>query len=251
MICFINGQTKSSNQNTYPQKKTYPQSTKTQTPAKKPNVSTQKKKPIYPTKPKYPATAETKKTTTTESAPVQSNIPTEKYDTIVLLGGKKIICNVRKVNVSSVSFVKPGSVIQQEILRKDIEKILYKNGKLEVFNKPVFSVIDELQWEAVMITENENDVRGLYKRGVIRSTASSGSRSPKAAKQSAMIRMQKKAANMGAIVVLLVSSEMKGGYGEIPGWELVGIAYGDTPPNDTAAVNKAIRELVQQKRANQ
>jgi hypothetical protein len=61
--------------------------------------------------------------------------------------------------------------------------------------------------------------------------------------------MQKKAASMGALIVLLVRSEMKGGYGEIPGWELEGIAYSDTPPTDTAAVNKAIRELIE--RTNQ
>lgn len=57
--------------------------------------------------------------------------------------------------------------------------------------------------------------------------------------------MQKKAANMGALIVLVTHSEMKGGYGEIPGWELIGIAYSDTPPDDTAAVNKAIRQMLE------
>ncbi len=42
---------------------------------------------------------------------------------------------------------------------------------------------------------------------------------------------------------------MKGGYGEIPGWELEGIAYGDTPPADTASVNKAIRQLMARNKA--
>ncbi len=177
--------------------------------------------------------------------PAQTNTPVkEKMDTIIKLGGRKIICSVKKVGASSVTYSLPNSVVQQEILRKDIEKIIYKSGKVDIFNKPVFSVVDKLDWQAVMITEKEEDVRGLYKRGVIKATASSGSRSPKAAKQSATIRMQKKAANMGALIVLVVRSEMKGGYGEIPGWELEGIAYSDTPPSDTAAVNKAIRELI-------
>lgn len=178
----------------------------------------------------------------TELTPSQA---AEKMDTIIKLGGKKIICSVKKVGASSVTYSLPNSVVQQEILRKDIEKIIYKSGKVDVFNKPVFSVVDKLNWQAVMITENEEDVQGLYKRGVIKATASSGSRSPKAAKQSATIRMQKKAANMGALIVLVIRSEMKGGYGEIPGWELEGIAYSDTPPSDTAAVNKAIRELIE------
>ncbi|MGC8802907.1 MAG: hypothetical protein ACP5PS_03920 [Bacteroidales bacterium] len=173
----------------------------------------------------------------------------EKMDTIIKLGGKRIICSVKKVNPTTVTYSLPNSNVQLDILRKDIEKIIYKTGKVDIFNKPIFSVVDKLDWQAVMITENPADVTGLYQRGVIKSNASSGSRSPKAAKQSAMIRMQKKAANMGALIVLLVRSEMKGGYGEIPGWELEGIAYSDTPPTDTAEVNKAIRELIE--RTNQ
>jgi hypothetical protein len=173
----------------------------------------------------------------------------EKMDTIIKLGGKRIICSVKKINATSVTYSLPSSNVQIDIPRKDIEKIIYKSGKVDIFNKPIFSVVTELDWQAVMITENPADVTGLYQRGVIKANASSGSRSPKAAKQSAMIRMQKKAASMGALIVLLVRSEMKGGYGEIPGWELEGIAYSDTPPTDTAAVNKAIRELIE--RTNQ
>ncbi|HOK97888.1 MAG TPA: hypothetical protein PLD12_02005 [Bacteroidales bacterium] len=174
----------------------------------------------------------------------------EKMDTIIKLGGKRIICQVKKVNPTTVTYSLPNSNVQLDILRKDIEKIIYKTGKVDIFNKPIFSVVDKLDWQAVMITENPADVTGLYQRGVIKANASSGSRSPKAAKQSAMIRLQKKAANMGALIVLLVRSEMKGGYGEIPGWELEGIAYSDTPPTDTAAVNKAIRELIERTNQN-
>ena len=105
------------------------------------------------------------------------------------------------------------------------------------------------QWESVVVTEKEDDVEGLYKKDFLKANASSGSRSPKAAKQSATIRLQKKAANIGALMVLITNSEMKGGYGEIPGWELEGIAYSDTPPADTASVNKAIRKMIERSRA--
>jgi hypothetical protein len=134
-------------------------------------------------------------------------------------------------------------------LRKEIEKILFRNGRKEVYNKPVLTMIDKTQWEAVLVTEKEEDVEGLYKKGVVKANASSGSRSPKAAKLSATIRLQKKTANMGALIVLVTHSEMKGGYGEIPGWELEGIAYSDTPPVDTAIVNKAIRAMLERTRA--
>jgi hypothetical protein len=171
------------------------------------------------------------------------------YDTIIKLGGKKIPCSVKKINPTSVLYTKPESQAQLEMLRKEIEKIHYKTGKKEVFNKPVFSVIDQSQWEAVMVTENEADVQGLYQVGAVKANASAGSRSPKAAKQSAIIRLQKKTANMGALIVLVISSESKGGYGEIPGWQLEGIAYSDSPPTDTATVNKAIRQMIARNKA--
>lgn len=196
--------------------------------------------------------SEQQKTVTTtppDKKPVTNTPPaqTPKLDTIVKLGGKKLLCYVRKINPTSVQYVKPGSPVQLEILRKDIEKIIYSTGRKEIYNKPIFSMIDKTQWEAVMVTENEADVEDLYKVGVVKANASSGSRSPKAAKMSATIRLQKKTANLGALIVLVVSSEMKGGYGEIPGWELEGIAYSDTPPVDTAAVNEAIRKMIERR----
>ncbi len=189
------------------------------------------------------------KVTQAKNLSVKENVKSESWDTIIKLGGKKIPCNVCKVNPTSVSYNNPGQNKVIELPRKEIEKIYYKTGRREVYNKPVLQMIDKTQWEAVLVTENPNEVDGLFKRGVVKANASSGSRSPKAAKTSATIRLQKKAANMGALIVLVTNSEMKGGYGEIPGWELEGIAYGDTPPADTASVNKAIRQLMARNKA--
>lgn len=167
-----------------------------------------------------------------------------KYDTIIKLGGKKIICTILKISVTSVSFTKPSQGQVLELPRKDIEKVIYNNGRKEVFNKPVLQMVDKTQWEAVLVTKNPSDVDGLFKVGVVKANAASGSRSPKAAKTSATIRIQKKAANMSALIVLVTHSEMKGGYGEIPGCEIEGIAYSDKPPADTASVNKAVRLML-------
>ena len=216
-------------------------------------VTYKRKTPATSTETNSQTTEPAKQTTTpipdlksTTVIPKPSN---NKLDTIIRLGGKKIICTIQKVNQTSVQYTRQNETSIQEILRKEIEKIIYRNGRKEVYNKPVFSMIDVSQWEAVLVTENEGDVEGLYKRGVIKANASSDSRSPKAAKTSATIRMQKKAANMGALIVYITHSEMKGGYGEIPGWELEGIAYSDVPPADTASVNKAVRALLERNRA--
>jgi hypothetical protein len=175
--------------------------------------------------------------------------PKEKMDTIIKLGGKKIICNVIKTNPTTVQYQKPESPAFLEIARKDIEKIHYGTGRMEPFNKPIFATIDKSQWQAVMVTENAADVEGLYQVAPVKAKAQAGSRSPKQAKSSATISLQKKTANLGALIVLVIKSESKGGYGEIPGWELQGIAYSDTPPKDTAAVNKAIRQMIAKNQA--
>jgi hypothetical protein len=158
---------------------------------------------------------------------------TQAHDTIVRMGGKKIITDV--INVSSMDVTykdqKTGEIKTME--RKQIEKILYKSGKVDIFNKPVLQMIDDSQWEAVLVTEKKEDVDGMYEYGIITSNASSDARSPKAAKKSATIRLQKKAANMGASVILVTKAQAKGGYGEIPGYDMEGIGYGFQPPKKT------------------
>jgi hypothetical protein len=180
-----------------------------------------------------------------------SNSPTEKSDTIIKLGGKKIPCTVLKENAASFTYTLPEKSELNEMPKKEVQTVIYRNGRKRDVNKPVFQVIDQSHWEAVLITENPSEVEGLYKVGAIKTTAASDSRSPEAAKTSATIRLQKKAANMGALIVLIVDTELKGGYGEIPGCDLIGIAYSDKPPIDTAAVSKAIRQVLEKKNQKQ
>jgi hypothetical protein len=213
-------------------------------------VTYKRKKPTPPpvTNPE-PAPANTATPEVQTQKPVAAPVKKVRLDTIIRLGGKKIGCNVQKINPTTVSYSKPEQSEILEMPRKEIEKVLFRTGRKEIFNKPVIQMIDKTQWEAVLVTENPADVEGLYKKGVVKGNASSDARSPAAAKTSATIRLQKKAANMGALIVLVVNSEMKGGYGEIPGWELDGIAYSDTPPPDSAAVNKAIRIMLEKRMA--
>jgi len=156
---------------------------------------------------------------------------TEPLDTIVRLGGRKLIVDVTKVTATDVYYKVPDEETVTSLERKQIQKVIYRNGRVDVFNKPILMMIDETSWEAIIITENADDVKGLYEVGKISSNSSSSSRSKKAAKRSATIRLQKKAANMGAYMILLTKAEAKGGYGEIPGYDMEGIAYSlEAPP---------------------
>ena len=114
-------------------------------------------------------------------------------DTIVKIEGKIMPVDVLKVTSQYVSFQVPGDKENYTMERKEIQKIIYKTGRVEEFNKPVFMVVDDYAWEAIWLTEDKKDVVDYYKRGFISASSSASDRSPKAAKKNATIRLQKKA----------------------------------------------------------
>lgn len=150
-------------------------------------------------------------------------------DTIYRLGGRKLVVDVRKVTSSMVTYVHPEEGDTETLKRKEIQRIVYHTGKIEVFNKPVFQLIDDYSWEAVVLTEKPGDVNGLYERGQVSAKSSPSKRSAKAAKRSCTIRLQKKAANMKGIIILVTHKEALGGYGELPGYFMEGVVYGFEP----------------------
>ena len=145
----------------------------------------------------------------------------EVLDTIYKIEGKILPVDVVNLTQNYVSFTVPGSKETYTMERKDIQKIVYRTGRIDEFNKPVFQMIDDYSWEAVWLTED--------KRGVVSAQSPASSRSPKAAKKSAIIRLQKKAAAMKGTVVYVTKKENTGGYGEYPGYYIEGVVYGDQP----------------------
>ena len=204
-----------------------------------------KPKPVAPLQQKNTTPKPAPTTTTPPPAQVATPAPTpapvvqpttpaatapkpEPFDTVVKMGGKRIPVTGVRIGANDVNYTTlDGKAVQ--LRRKDIEKILYKNGKIEVFNKPVFQEVKETSWEAIYVTDNPAEIDGMFEIDKIRASASSNQRSMKDAKQSATIRLQKKAAQMGAIAVLVTKRESKGGYGEVPGYDIEGVAYSSEP----------------------
>lgn len=153
----------------------------------------------------------------------------EALDTIYKIEGKIMPVDVIKVTPQFVSFLVPGSTETFTMARKEVQKIKYKNGRVEEFNKPVFEMVDDYSWEAVWLTEDKKEVAELYRRGKVSAKSPASSRSPKAAKKNAIIRLQKKAANMKGVVVLVTKKQATGGYGEYPGYYIEGVVYGLEP----------------------
>jgi len=160
----------------------------------------------------------------------KENSADNSRDTIVWLGGKKVGAVQVMVSSTIITYALPAhpdSIIRVE--RKQLEKILYKSGKVEIFNKPVVQMVDEKQWEAVTITKDKNQIEGMYSHGNISAKSSPNARSKKAAQQNTYIKLQKKAAAVGGTIVLITNEESFGGYGDIPGCYIEGIAYGKEP----------------------
>jgi hypothetical protein len=153
----------------------------------------------------------------------------EVLDTIIKIEGKVLPVDVVKVTSQYVSFLVPGNDETYTIERKEVKLILYKNGRVEEFNKPVFELVDDYSWEAVWLTEDKKEVSELYRRGKVSAESPASVRSPKAAKKNAVIRLQKKASAMKGTVVLVTKKQTIGGYGEYPGYYIEGIVYGQEP----------------------
>ncbi|MGC9373507.1 MAG: hypothetical protein ACP5DQ_00515 [Bacteroidales bacterium] len=152
-----------------------------------------------------------------------------KLDTIYLLGGRKKIVEIKNISAATVRYKEQESEETVVLERKQIQKIIFSNGRVEVFNTPVFRMVDEGSWKTVIVTDNKDDVAGLYERGKVDARSSAGSRNAKSAKKSATIRIQKKAANLGGLIVLITKEESVGGFGEAPTYYIEGIAYGYEP----------------------
>jgi hypothetical protein len=161
-------------------------------------------------------------------------------DTIVRFGNRKIPVVKLTIGASSVTYAlqsKPDSAIRLE--KKEIEKIIYKNGNVDVMNKSVVEVIRNDQWQAIMVTKNAGDVSGLYQLGLVRANASPNGGNIKRAKESATTRIQKKAAAFkGATYILITKDALSGGYGNDQTYSVEGTVYGPEPPEKGTDVVK-------------
>lgn len=156
----------------------------------------------------------------------------QDLDTIYMLSRKKLVVKIKNVSSASVRYTNPKKLESITIERKQIQYIVFSNGSKEVFNKPAFSMVEEGDWKTVIVTDRKSDVEGLYDLGPVVGKSSAGSRNAKAAKNSAVIRIQKRAAILGAAIVLVTKEESIGGFGESPTYNIEGIAYSFEPPKE-------------------
>lgn len=156
-------------------------------------------------------------------------------DTIVKLGGIKIPAYIIKVTSTTIYYSMPekrNNAIKIE--RKNVEKAIYRSGKVEIFNNPAFIEIADGDWQAVMITKKKKDIEGLYKRKEISAETMPSAK----ARKNTIIKMQKQAANAGGTYVLIIKEQNHGIPGEDAGCYMEGIVYGSEPLEEGTDVIK-------------
>jgi hypothetical protein len=166
-------------------------------------------------------------TSTTFAAYAKDVVPA---DTIMLISGRKVAVNVQGVTATSITYMSLGESEIKDIDRKQVHRIIYRNGRVESFNDLAVMMVDEGDWKTVILTDNLEDVEGLFALGEADGKSSPQSRNARAAQRSADIRLKKRAVNMGGIVVYITHRESRGGYGETPTHFVKGIVYGFEPP---------------------
>jgi hypothetical protein len=155
-----------------------------------------------------------------------------ELDTIYMLGQKKKIVKVKGIFYTNVKYTEPGNEEIKSMKTKNIQRIIFDSGRKEVFNKPLVQDITKADWKNVVITENKNEVEGLYEVGKVKGKSSSRNRTPKSAERTAKIRMKKRAANKGGVMILITDKETTGGFGEVPTYYIEGIAFSFEKPDD-------------------
>jgi hypothetical protein len=104
-------------------------------------------------------------------------------DTIILISNNVIIGKVQNVSSSKITIIRKDAQAPEEITRKQIHKIKYSNGRVEQFNSMAFSMVEESNFQAVIITDKPEDVDGLYAYGKIESVSDGQVNRPKQPKK--------------------------------------------------------------------
>ena len=97
-------------------------------------------------------------------------------DTIFKLNGAAMPVDITTVTPTYISFILPGKKEEFTIERKEVQKIIYKTGKIDVLNKAAFELIDDSSWEAVWMTEDKKEVGDLYMLGEVEARSPSSAR---------------------------------------------------------------------------
>lgn len=149
-------------------------------------------------------------------------------DKVVLRTGESIEVKVVKSTNSAIEFTYPNEELVNEKSKKEISYIVYASGRKEecnqTFQVPVIKSKDD--WEKVVVTHLASDVEGLIRVDEIAATSGwGGTLGSSKGYKDAIKKLKKKAAKLGAGVILVAdrTNEIAAALGG--GVQVVGVAY--------------------------
>ncbi|HUW07990.1 MAG TPA: hypothetical protein VMW01_17260 [Williamwhitmania sp.] len=160
-----------------------------------------------------------------EVANINNNV---KTDTIVMLSGKKILANFMKFTLKNLYYSFPGETKMVEVDRREVNKIIYKSGRVDIISTREVEIPDIPGWRDVKVVHKPEQVADMNELGEVEAYAI-GERdtyaTPKWLERSATITLQKKAALLGAQYVLITNRVVRTPYGDPASISLTGKAY--------------------------
>ena len=161
----------------------------------------------------------------------------------IFSNNEKIPCIVKEIKESSVVYVHPGEELLNSIYKNAVQKIVFKNGRVQVFAEATsFNAVKGVDdYEKVTVTAVESEVKGLFKVGDVSAKAVGTTElsNQERVKNREYRKLKMVAAMMGANAVYLTNQRTEGnkiGYFSSSSAEtnLTGVAYTNRLPDFNA-----------------
>lgn len=150
-------------------------------------------------------------------------------DKLLLMSGKDIECEVKRVSDKFVFYTKSGSKDMEWIDRRLVKTIYYQNGVVDDLTKKETKEKPPKDWKEVAITKEPEDVANMVKVSEIKVKFVASTREhyfrPYTLESSAEIVARRNAAQKDADIVLVLKVEHHRSYGDPPVVTIIGEAY--------------------------
>lgn len=149
-------------------------------------------------------------------------------DKVVLRSGDTLNVKVKKVGTNTIEFSYANEDLVNEKSKNEVSCIIYASGRKEEFNQGIIvpKITNPSDWEKVVETYLESDVVGLTRVGELKATSGwGGSLGSSLGYKGAIKKLKKKAAKLGAGVILIHGSPNKTAAAFGGGVQVIATAY--------------------------
>lgn len=155
-------------------------------------------------------------------------VSTYAQDKVVLKNGEVLNVKVVKNDEKTIEFQYPGESMVNVKNKREIKKIVYESGREEIINVGINvpKINSEKDWEKVVETYLEVDVEGLTRVDELKATSGwGGSLGSSMGYKDAVKKLKKKAAKLGAGVILIHGQPNQSASSRGGGVQVIATAY--------------------------